>query len=160
MARLPGSCTYNGMPRQYIAQYVNLDSAELSGVDSSFSMPLGRATLSSSYTYPESEITTGINAGQPLNDLPKHMGNLGVDWAATDQLKLWSKARYKSETIEAGTDPIPAYTLVDIGAAYQVSKNLRVAGGIYNLFDREVSTENYNKTLDGRRLYVSLTADF
>src|SRR5690606_19495000 len=138
----------------------NLDSAELSGVEASFSMPLGRTTLSSSYTYTESEITTGVDAGKPLNDLPQHMVNLGLDWAATEQLKLWSKARYKSETIEAGTDQIPAYTLVDIGAGYQVSKNLRVAGGIYNLFDREVSSENYGKTLDGRRLYVSLTADF
>ena len=154
------ACHYNGEVRARINQYVNLDSADLQGLEASFSMPVGPLRLSSSYTYTDSEITSGASAGQPLNNLPRHILNLGADWQASSGLKLWGKARYKSSSIDAGTARIPAYTLVDFGAVYQIHKQLQVFGGIYNLLDKEVDTADYGKTLDGRRAYVGMTVSF
>ena len=153
-------CHYNGETRQRINQYVNVSSADLTGLEASLSMPLGAVRLSTSYTFTDSEIKSGADVGKPLNNLPRHMLNLGADWSVTGPLKLWGKARYKGKTIDGGTSQLPAYTLVDLGATYQVNKNLRLFGGLYNLLDKEVSTADYGKTLDGRRLYVGLTADF
>src|SRR5690606_11999116 len=65
----PGApnCHYNGETRESINQYVNLDAATLRGVEVTFGMPLGPTTLNANYTYSDSEITSGINEGQPLN---------------------------------------------------------------------------------------------
>lgn len=154
------NCHYNGETRARINQYVNIDSADLTGLEASLAYPLGPARLSASYTFTDSQIKRGANRGKPLNNLPRHMLNLGADWPLAPGLHLWSKARYKSKSIETGSSQIPAYTLVDVGLGWQLGKTWRLAGGLYNLFDKQITTADFGKTLDGRRLYLSLTADF
>lgn len=158
------ACFYNGEVRSRINQYVNVSSAQIQGLEFAYSMPIalsmGRARLNTSYTYTDSEVEDGPTAGQPLNNLPRHMMNLGLDWNLTAQVKLWGKARYKGKTIDGGTAQLPAYTLVDLGATYQATSSIQLFAGLYNLLDKEVSTVDYGKTLDGRRLYVGLTAQF
>jgi len=157
----PPACTYNGQTRESIQQYINLDSATLQGLEATFSMPLSKAArFSANYTYSDSEITSGVNKGQPLSNLPRHMFNIGLDWKATQDLGLWGKLKYKSKTLEGGEDQIPSYTLVDIGATYQFNRYVSGFAGIYNLFDKQVSSELYDKTLDGRRLYAGLTIEY
>ncbi len=153
-------CHFNGEVRQRINQYINLDSATLQGVETTLNIPIGAVQLSTNYTFSDSEITSGVNKGQPLSNLPKHMLNVGLDWTASDALKVWGKVRYKSKSIESGTEQIPTYTLVDIGASYRFNRHLTGFTGIYNLFDREVHSEDYGKTLDGRRLYAGVTIEY
>ncbi|MDH0897148.1 MULTISPECIES: TonB-dependent receptor [unclassified Pseudomonas] len=161
------TCTVNGIaPRQTINQYVNQDAAELSGVELFFNMPLGeRVDLKTNYTFSDSEITESEaspdDIGKPFNNLPKHMFNVGLDWRATDSLNLWTKARYKSETVsDEDLEQRPAYTLVDLGGLYRVNKHLDVYAGLYNVFDKDISSEDYGKTLDGRRLNVGVSLSF
>lgn len=154
------ACVYNGETRARINQYVNVSSATINGLEASFSKHVGAWKLNTSYTFTDSKIDTGADKGKPLNNLPKHMLTLGADWSASSQLKLWSKARYKSKSIDSGTAQIPAYTLVDIGVNYKVNQNVSLFGGLYNLLDKSVNTADYGKTLDGRRLYVGVTAGF
>lgn len=161
------TCTVNGIaPRQTINQYVNQDAAELSGVELFFNMPLGeRVDLKTNYTFSDSEITESEaspdDVGKPFNNLPKHMFNVGLDWRATDSLNLWTKARYKSETVsDEDLKQRPAYTLVDLGGLYRVNKHLDVYAGLYNVFDKDISSEDYGKTLDGRRLNVGVSLSF
>jgi len=154
------ACTYNGEVRARINQYINLDSARLEGAEAALTLPLGAVRLTAAYTYSESEITKGANKGQPLNNLPRHMLNLGADWKLNDSFSLWSKARYKGKTVEDGTSRLPAYTLVDAGMQYKMDKRFSFFGGLYNLFDKEVNTADYGKTLDGRRLYLGMTMGF
>ena len=158
------ACVYNGEVRARINQYVNVSSAKINGLEAAYSMPLniglGRAKLNTSYTFTDSEVSTGPDAGKPLNNLPKHMLNLGVDWNVTGQWKLWTKARYKSKTIDGGTAQLPAYTLMDFGATYQATQSVQLFAGLYNLLDKTVDVADYGKTLDGRRLYQGLTANF
>ncbi|HSX70685.1 MAG TPA: TonB-dependent receptor, partial [Pseudomonas sp.] len=83
------------------------------------------------------------------------------DWRTTTSLNLWAKARYKSETVsDEDLEKRPAYTLVDVGGLYRVSKNMDVYAGLYNVFDRDVSSEDYGKTLDGRRLNMGVALSF
>lgn len=155
------TCEYNGERRQWINEYINLDSARLSGLEVAASTPVGSSVLlKTSYTYSQSEITSGANRGKPLNNLPRHMLNVGVDWAASDAWQLWAKAKYKGKTLEDGKDQRPAYTLVDVGAHYTFNANVKIFGGIYNLFDRQINSADNGKTLDGRRLHLGVTAQF
>lgn len=156
----PPSCTYNGETRYSIQQYVNRDAATLQGVEASFAMPLGPVRLTSNYTYSDSEITSGESKGKPLNNTPKHMFNVGLDWQANSKLGVWGKVKYKSNTIDGGEERIPSYTLVDIGARYQFNRHISGFVGIYNVLDKQVDSQNYGKTLDGRRYFAGLSMDF
>lgn len=156
-------CEVNGVTRQYINQYVNHDSAELRGVEMFFNIPLGPVELKTNYTFSDSEVTESKDdpqsVGQPFNNLPKHMVNVGVDWEASQALGLWAKARYKSKTVD-DDNSVPAYTLVDMGGLYHLSESFDVYAGLYNVFDKEVTDEDYGKTLDGRRLNLGVAFNF
>lgn len=158
------ACEYNGEVRSRINQYVNVSSATIKGLELAYGMPialpLGRGRFNTSYTFTSSDVASGPDAGRPLNNLPRHMLNLGADWNITGQIKLWGKARYKSRSIDGGTAQLPAYTLVDIGASYQATPNIQLFTGLYNLLDKTVNLADYGKTLDGRRLYLGVTAQF
>lgn len=161
------ACTVNGIaPRQTINQYINQDAAELSGIEAFFNTPLSETVdLKTNYTFSDSEITESDaspeDIGKPFNNLPKHMFNVGLDWRTTDNLNLWTKARYKSETVsDEDLQKRPAYTLVDLGGLYRVSKNMDVYAGLYNVFDKDVSSEDYGKTLDGRRVNIGVALSF
>lgn len=161
------ACTVNGIaPRQTINQYINQDAAELSGVEAFFNTPLGETVdLKTNYTFSDSEITESDTSpediGKPFNNLPKHMLNVGLDWRTTESLNLWTKARYKSETVsDEDLQKRPAYTLVDLGGLYRVSKNMDVYAGLYNVFNKDVSSEDYGKTLDGRRVNMGIALSF
>lgn len=161
------SCTVNGVPpRQIINQYVNQDAAELRGVEIFYNTPMGESVdLKVNYTFSDSQITESVaspeDVGKPFNNLPKHMFNLGVEWRNTENLKTWVKSRYKSKTVsdEDGQQE-PAYTMVDLGGLYRVSSNVDVYAGLYNIFDKKVSSEHFGKTLDGRRLNVGVQLSF
>lgn len=155
-------CTYNGETRQSIQQYINLDSARLQGLEVGFGMPIGESLrLSSNYTLSDSEITSGSSKGKPLNNTPRHMVNVGVDWQASESVNFWGKLKHKSRTIEGGSSRIPSYAMVDIGVNADITKNISAFAGIYNLLDKQISgDEGYDKILDGRRFYVGATVRF
>ncbi|PCC98123.1 TonB-dependent receptor domain-containing protein [Halopseudomonas pelagia] len=157
-------CEVGGVTREYINQYVNHDSAELRGVELFFNMPLGPVDLKTNYTYSDSEIIESRDSpesiGQPFNNLPRHMFNVGLDWKASAAMGLWAKARYKSKSVEDTESQIPAYTLVDIGGLYRLSDSFDVYAGLYNVWDKEVTAEDYGKTLDGRRLNLGVAFNF
>lgn len=156
----------NIAPRNTISQYVNQDKAELRGLEAFFNVPLTETLdLRTNYTYSDSEITESEaspeDIGQPFNNLSKHMFNVGLDWRANDTLSFWGKARYKSETVRSAEDgQTPAYTLVDLGGLYRVSKHMDVYAGLYNVFDKNIASEEYEKTLDGRRLNLGVALNF
>ncbi|RMX00965.1 TonB-dependent receptor [Allofranklinella schreckenbergeri] len=154
------NCHYNGEVRQRINQYVNLDRAKLQGLELSASAPLGALLLKASYTWSDSEVTSGARLGRPLNNLPRHMFNLGADWPVNARWKTWIKAKYKGKTLEDGQSQYPAYTMVDLGMNYEIGARLQVFGGIYNLLDKQITREEFGKALDGRRWHIGLTAQF
>ncbi|THU05118.1 TonB-dependent receptor [Lampropedia puyangensis] len=154
------NCHYNGEVRQRINQYINVDRAKLQGVELAFSAPLGPVMFKTNYTFSDSEVTSGATAGRPLNNLPRHMFNIGADWEINQQWNVWSRAKYKGKTLEDSTRQYPAYTIVDAGVAFDLNRNWQMFGGIYNLLDKKITSEDFGKSLDGRRFYVGVTAQF
>ncbi|WP_420469925.1 TonB-dependent receptor domain-containing protein [Brevundimonas sp. FT23042] len=142
--------------REYIAQYVNRDEAELNGAELTVDVPIQAVDVSFNYTYADSEITRGVNAGARFNSLPEHVANLRLDWQARDTLTFWSKTQYRSATFDAGNQLVPDHVIHDLGVSYDVSPTLQANLGVNNLTDERFS----NDYADGRRLYLLFTARF
>lgn len=112
-----------------------------------------------SYTYTDSEQKTGANKGQPLNDMPKHMFNAGLDWDINDQLYVWTQLNYRGDT-KTEDETTPSYTFVDLGAVYKYSDQVQFSTGIYNVANKNVQDDGNDWVLDGRRYSFALNYKF
>lgn len=159
-------CTVNGVT--YAAhQYgyrlrENIDEVELKGIEITNDYDITDSlTYKHSYTYSNSEQKSGTNAGKPLNDLPKHMFNVSLDWDYDKNLNIWTQLNHRSKTIGDTSDANqPRYSFVDLGAVYKLTKKIKLKAGIYNLTNREVTRDNYDVVLDGRRYSFGMDMKF
>ncbi len=159
-------CTIGGTPYDFISDRVNVDKANMRGVEATFGWQINKDwKWNTNYTYTASEQKSGEFQGKALNQMPKHMINTVLDWQATQDLSLWSRVNFRSRTsdylsrtsMETST---PSYTFVDAGLSYQTAKNLQLTGGVYNILDKTVDYDHYRTTLDGRRYTVGMTYNF
>jgi len=150
----------------FISERQNIAEAEMQGVELTLNYGLTPSlALSSSYTYTESEQKTGKFKGDPLNKIPKHMANVGLDWQVSSLLSVWTDANVRGETSnflgrDAMSEGTPGYGFVDLGMNYQLTDTARVKAGVYNIGDKEVTSESYGVVLDGRMFNVGLAVDF
>src|SRR5690606_8954070 len=169
-------CFYKG--KEYPAHpfgytsYENVDKAELRGIEFTLDYDvLYNLTYRHSYTWTDTEQKSGEYKGEPLNDVAKHMFNASLDWAVTSRLNLWTQVNYRGETSgrwQTGTSgsssngiKYPSYTFADAGLVYRPEDSWSFKAGIYNLTNKEVTTDgDYAYNLDGRRLIVGLTKSF
>lgn len=160
------SCPFGGNNYLFLSTRMNVDEAIMQGLewtlDYSF---LSNLRLSTSYTYTESEQKTGEFKGDPLNKQPKHMANALLDWQATPRLNAWLQGNYRSETSDyisrtSMSDGTPGYGFVDAGVVYKLTSSVDVKAGLYNIANKEITNEDYEVVLDGRRLVVGISADF
>ena len=147
--------------------YMNVDKANSRGVEANLKLPLSRDwSLTSSYTFTKSEQKSGQYKGQPLNQLPKHLFTTTVNWQASDALQAWARLNYRGKESQPITGPssssvvAPSYTFVDLGGSYQVNKTVAVYAGIYNLFDKQVTYDDYGYVEDGRRYWLGVGVKF
>ncbi len=147
--------------------YVNVDEAVTQGLELSASLKLSsKVSASANYTYTESEQKTGTYAGSPLNQLPTHLLQTSVNWVLSDAFSAWARMHYRGEESQPTTGPsqssliAPSYTTADLGANYQLSNNIKLGVGVYNLFDKEISEVEYGYVEDGRRYWASLAWQF
>lgn len=153
-------CSYQGVAYQKVYQYQNVSEAELFGLESSVAYTTGQFKASLNYTLSDSEINSGSKAGRPLNNLPKSVANISLSWQPSESIDLWTKLKYRSSTLEDGTSEIPSYVISDIGGSYQVSDNIDVYAGVYNLFDEQIDYSEYKRVLDGRRFSLGMSLNF
>ncbi|MDL4863707.1 TonB-dependent receptor, partial [Halomonas elongata] len=159
-------CNYAGTDYYFVSTYRNIAEAEMQGVELTLDYDITpRLGLSSSYTYTESEQKSGEFEGEPLNKTPKHMVNVALDWAASKSLDLWVQGNYRGKTSDylsrnSMGDGTPGYGFVDAGLVYALNDNARVKAGIYNIADKEVTSDDYGVVLDGRQVNLGLTVDF
>ncbi|ADP17250.1 colicin I receptor [Achromobacter xylosoxidans A8] len=147
--------------------YMNVDKANSRGVEANLKLPLSRDwSMTSSYTFTKSEQKSGQYQGQPLNQLPKHLFTTTVNWQASDALQAWARLNYRGKESQPITGPssssvvAPSYTFVDLGGSYQVNKTVAVYAGIYNLFDKLVTYDDYGYVEDGRRYWLGVGVKF
>ena len=140
----------------------NIDEATIQGLELTTDYQItDYIKYRQSYTYTDSEQKSGADKGKPLNDLPKHMFNAGLDWDVNDQLLLWTQANYRGETAGTSADVrTPSYTFVDLGAVYKYTDQLQFSTGIYNVTNKNVVEDGNNYVLDGRRYSFAMNFKF
>ena len=164
-------CTYKGTTYDpYIygySTYENIDKARIQGIEITTDYNItDNLVYKHSYTFTDSEQKTGANKGQPLNNISKHMFNASLDWAATSKLDIWTQVNYRSKTAGnisriGNLEKQPSYTFTDIGLVYDIKDDVTFKFGIYNITNKEVTTEDgYDSILDGRRYSFSLNYKF
>lgn len=148
--------------------FENVDDAVTRGVEASFSTPLSQTvSISSSYTYTYSKQKSGEYAGKPLNQLPKHMFNLGADWTPTENINAWARLHFRGKESDATSTPssggdfiAPSSTMIDLGGSYKLNKSVTMHAGIYNVFDKDITYDDFEYVEDGRRLWLAMDIRF
>ncbi|MCW9709353.1 TonB-dependent receptor [Avibacterium sp. 21-586] len=149
-----------------VSQAVNMSgSTKIKGVELAYN---GKITddLSAyaNYTYTQ----TKDSKGQALVRRPKHMANLGLAYQITEAVGANLNVNYVGKRVDTYFDEttyassrvkMPSYTLVSLGANYQVTPNLNVYANLNNLFDKKYENiVGYGQY--GRTLYVGLKGSF
>lgn len=160
------STNYQGTNYWFVSEQINVDEAEMQGVELTLDYDLLRnLRLGTSYTFTDSEQKSGSLKGEPLNKIPRHMFNALLDYQLSDRIGLWTQYNYRGRTsdylsrtsIAEGT---PGYGFVDLGATWQVTGSTQLKAGIYNLDNKQVTNSDYGVVLDGRRYTLGFTTTF
>ncbi len=160
------ACTLNGHSYDFISDRINVDEANMRGVEGTANWAINpQWSLASSYTFTQSEQKSGPMAGLALNQMPRHMFNTTVDWQTSEAVGLWSRVNFRSKTSDylsrvKMAEGTPSYTFFDTGLVYKANQALSVTAGIYNLLDKRVDHASYGTVLDGRRYNLGLTYQF
>jgi vitamin B12 transporter len=145
----------------FIQGYININQADTKGFEIFMSAgPLRNLTINGSYTYTDA---TDKETGEQLLRRPKHKANL------TFNLRLFKKANanlfiiYVGKRLDLFPYPTiteaPAYTLFNLAASYQLSKNIEVFGRIDNLLDQDYEAVLGYGT-PGRSAYIGIKATY
>ncbi|MEG2047306.1 MAG: TonB-dependent receptor [Comamonas sp.] len=167
------------------SQKTNVDKASILGLELAGRYQLTRAlALRGNYTWTDSERKSGAEQGLPLTNMAKHMANLTLDWDVSDRFNTFLTAEYRSQRFR-GTDATTGeqlywngYSVLHLGASYQIGKNLTVTGRINNLLNKDFTSyrttfapngaggytatyvDDYNNKDKARSLWISLNARF
>ncbi|WP_220432244.1 FepA family TonB-dependent siderophore receptor [Falsirhodobacter xinxiangensis] len=152
----------------------NTPEAKVSGLEGSFSAPLGeRFAFSVNATY---MLKSEDQRGQPLSLVPKYTINSALDWLASDDLtvtlSMTNYGRIESRTINSNTggelpaeeiEDRPSYTLVNLGAKWDMTETAHLSAGVTNLFDEQlfrtgIGANTFNEP--GRAFYLSINKTF
>ncbi len=146
---------------------INIDEAVTQGAEVAASVPLATGLSGSlSYTYTDSEQRSGEYKGQPLTRLPRHLANARIDWQASQRLDTWIKGRFRGNERRATRGPsrsgtvAPSYATVATGLGYDLTQTATLKAGVYNLFDRDVTYDEYGFIEDGRRYWLAMDVRF
>jgi vitamin B12 transporter len=158
-----GAVAYNNDIQGFIIPRTNVQSslAVLRGVTLSAAVQSGETSYTLSYDYadPRSYSTNPASNDLRLVRVARNMFNARVshrigDVSVFGELKL-SGDREDSNLAFTGRDVLPGYTLLNVGATWQVQKNVSVLGRINNLTDAQYMLAN-TYSMPGRNLFVSV----
>ena len=170
-----GFIQYNdGATTNRLYRWENEGKAVISGLEGNFSTDLGdRFAFNTNFT---KMIKSEKDNGEPLSLVPEYTINATLDWYATETLTVTASATHYGKIEAAGrnsttgavyedTESRDSYTLVNLGANWQVNDTARISAGITNLFDKTVvrsgsgaDANTFNEP--GRAFYVGLNKSF
>lgn len=119
--------------------------------------------LSFNYTYNDGrDVSNGEN--KPLSDLPFHTANGTLDWKplALEDWSFYVSGHYTGQKrADNATAKTPGgYTIWNTGAAWQVTKDVKLRAGVLNLGDKDLSRDDYSYNEDGRRYFMAVDYRF
>ncbi|WP_300000926.1 ligand-gated channel protein [uncultured Cedecea sp.] len=159
-------CTIGNIQYDFISDRVNVDKANIRGIESTFAWKITRdLDWTANYTYTQSEQKSGQFSGKPLNKMPTNMLNTTLYWQAVQNLGFWGRLNFRGASSDylnrsSMAQGTPSYTLLDIGLRYDINKNLMASAGVYNLLDKRIDYRTYDAVLDGRRYTLGLSYSF
>ena len=126
---------YESDPVTWQGTYVNLDNkATARGVELTASLKMSDDfRVNAGYTYMETD--DGDN--NELLRRPKHSASLNSNYKYTDNLSANIGVRYVGERLDYGNIDLDDYTVINIGAAYQIHKHVSVSARLENAFDED-----------------------
>ena len=185
----PGCVSFGNWPNvDAFGQSTNVDEAVTRGVEFATRFPIAKGwAASANYTWTDSEQKSGPNAGRPLGDTPEHALNARLTWDISPQWNTWLRLEARSERFrdpgssaatraaKATLGDYKGYGMLHLGGSYQVNKSVTVNAAIYNLANKDFIdyrpyqasasaaptwSSVYVNNMDGRRLWLSVSADF
>ena len=119
----------------------NIDQVDIKGAEVSFDYDLNKDIdlgLNATYLKTEDEST-----GKELTYTPNISASFSVNYKITNDLNTNLMLRYIGEQYSnsTNTEQTNDYTLVDLGAQYQINKNIEYYLGVDNIFNKEVDEE-------------------
>lgn len=150
-----------GTPDSY-ARWVNLNHVKISGVEVQGGLDISpEIALTANATYLDAKDQND----KRLEERPRTLANLAVNWQVLDKLAINAGADYRGEQIYGGQD-LPDYTLVNLGATTELDTALKLKFGVRNLTDvdlqkkGETANVQFNTKELGRNYYVGLSYSF
>lgn len=140
-----------------VFSYYNVNKARIQGVETELKIPFNDEwKLSINYTYNDGrDVSNGEN--KPLSDLPFHTANGTLDWKplALEDWSFYVSGHYTGQKrADSATAKTPGgYTIWNTGAAWQVTKDVKLRAGVLNLGDKDLSRDDYSYNEDGRRYF-------
>ncbi len=158
-----------------ILQWENGGKALVEGLEANLSVPVVEDTLTWRTNGTYMIESKNKETGNPLSIIPEYTVNTMLDWQVTDKFSTnvnWTMygrqkpreyAESRTDVTSMSSKEVGAYSIVGVGANYQLSKNLLLNGGISNLFDKRLYRDNdgastYNEP--GRAYYAGVTMSF
>jgi outer membrane receptor protein involved in Fe transport len=162
-ASIPGLAIVNGGPA-VVVSYTNAGKVDETGTEVAISFyPNDHLRFSGNWTWYDFKVKEQQAGDVLLPNAPKHKFGFGAFYSNTGmgldaQVTLrnvqpfrWAAGIFQGE--------IPAYTLVNLGAAYQFSQHYRIGVTVSNLLDHDVY-QLFGGSVIGRQAIGSITATF
>ncbi len=143
-------------------EWQNVAQAKTQGIEVNGSWNLNRAwSLKGSVTLLKADYTDASGQTVKLEFRPEQKLMVGVNWAASDALKLFLDLNHVGKQYFE-TKQLPGYARVDVGASWRVSQPWTLRAGIKNLADVRLKDKNENFVAAelGRNLYLAANYGF
>ncbi|HEY7866569.1 MAG TPA: TonB-dependent receptor [Psychromonas sp.] len=119
-----GSNTYNNLD----------DKATARGIEFTGKVKVNnKLRVNTGYTFTE----TNDGDGNELLRRPKHAASINANYKYTPALSANIGARYVGERLDYGNIELDGYTVVNIGAAYQVQEHIMLSARLENALDKD-----------------------
>ena len=148
--------------------YINVDEVRIRGLEATLDARLTDSiTFKATGTLNDSEQLTGTNAGAALNETPEAQASAALTFRPRNsRVSGYVRAIYYGEeqqaalAISASNIIAPDYVTVDVGGSYIVNDKVTLRAGVQNLFNHEMTYEDYGYVNDKARVWAGLTARF
>lgn len=118
-------------------------------------------------TFLDAEFTGGPASGSEVPYAPEYIIRTGLSYTHDDRLKVNFGGTYVDSHFANATNTaqraVPSYKIWDLTAEYRISENLRLIGGINNIFDEQYFARVRNDGIDptnGRNYYLGASIEF
>ena len=128
-------------------RFDNIGGSNVQGIEFELKADLGKGSyVFANYTYQDAE-----SKGDPLGEVPKHKGNVGINYALGKHLNANLHAFIsddRARTEEDTRDDSPGYALLNLTMiAKEFFNNMEIKASIFNLLDKDYNDPSEVNTL-------------